>query len=176
MCRNRYEEGLRKVSESAEEDDDLLLQNNYAPQEDEEEWEMLDKLREELQRVCVCLRVCVCMRHNNPPLMKQPPKVSAYYQMSITASSSGSVAAGPANQMPRPAGPSAVPHAAPKSKQALVSQIMVDTTLPPAERQRQVFERVRSCVCEEGDGGRFYTRTPHERRRESCWCADAGMN
>ena len=100
------------VREMDDDDDSLVPQDAAAgagaPEEEEEEWEMLDRLREEETRL------------KQAPVMKQR-------ETFVTRPAPAPVA-----KAPRAPAPPA------NSKQAKVSQIMADTSLSPAERQRQV--------------------------------------
>ena len=116
LCRQQYEIDLKAVAEQAEmdDDDDSLVPQDAAagagaPEEEEEEWEMLDRLREEETRL------------KQAPVMKQR-------ETFVTRPAPAPVA-----KAPRAPAPPA------NSKQAKVSQIMADTSLSPAERQRQVY-------------------------------------
>ena len=119
LGRDDYEAGLCDVAERAEEDDmGFFLPTNVAGKggcplpeaEEEEEWEMLDRLREE------ATRQPVMMKQREPPKPAPPaPQVSA-----------------------AAAGAAAGPRGAPNSKQFLVATIMADKNLSPAERQRKV--------------------------------------
>ena len=131
--RDDYEAELCDVAEKAEEGDmGFFLSHNVAGKggplpedEEEEEWERLDRLSEEATR--------------QPAVMKQrePPKAA--------------VAASQASA----AGAAAGPRVAPNSKTSLVQTIMADKTLSPAERQLKVNLRsscacaraAAACVC-----------------------------
>jgi hypothetical protein len=116
------------VAERAEDEDetDSFLSQSCAVgregagavEEEEEEWEMLDRLREEAARE----------QHQN---MVKPRESFLPKTAPLPAPAPAQAAAGAAAVLRQPAPPA-------DSKQAKVRLIMADTTLSPAERQRQV--------------------------------------
>jgi len=129
--REDYEEQLCRLWERVEEEQDTdfyLPQSSAAgkemPAEDEEEeeWEMLDRLREEATR---------------PKQAIDQPQPMMYIPKAATHSHSSSAAAAASAAASAAAAASAV-HQNPNSKQAMVTQLMADTNLSPAERQRQI--------------------------------------
>ena len=147
--RDDYEAVLRDVAEWEGDPVGFFLASNVAGKgaalaedEEEEEWEMLDRLREEATR--------------QPAMIKQrePPKPAV-----------------PAPQASA-AGAAAGPRGATNSKTSLVQTIMADKTLSPAERQRKVNlgsnRCVRAhgssrCLCANGRGMRMLSAAPTTR-------------
>lgn len=130
--RDDYEAGLCDVAFRADEDDmGLFLPSNVSgkggplpEEEEEEEWEMLDRLREEATR--------------QPAMMKQRETQKPAPPAPQVSSAAAGAASGP--------------RGAPNSKQFLVATIMADKNLSPAERQRKVNRRENlfqtvACTC-----------------------------